>query len=1132
MTQSSKPKSGGAGESFQRLVDLLRVASQLEHSLLDAYLYTACSLKSLPQEFAEVDDQPNRRRAIQFERVRAWKQSILNVSHEEMLHLHYVQCLIRALGESPYFGLPNRDDQTGNWIIPGWKARIGAEEVNEGKGVEVPVAPLTPSNIRHFVLYEAADSLQDQDPFGDESMEMFRRLHDFELDYRLESMLLTVKDEGQRAKLKEQLKNLYTSLSPIEAEAAPPEVEAELLKLPPVEKLTFQSIGDFYYQGVLPLYQEAYDFGWVTETNRKLNNEIGYPDTPAAEGFLPVGPIKRDKNFEQQATANVQDPLRDFMRVEDIIDEIVEEGEGMAGFEDLARQLLERVDKPGGAREYLEAVLADARSSDPTPQWLQDGQLLRESHLYRFAMIMVELDREIELARQCGVEFDPSRDPQASVSQMDPSLKRMADELPAQFNACYLVLLAWLSRMYEIKHWEADKPRRIAIEMLASWPLMSMAIRPFLELASHLPVDLPRMFRIASDSLPMLPLHAQQLYELYSGSTRTEEINDLMDYYAVRVLEDVAEWASTTRKTVAEASGLDDTARQMMLTRLEALSTLREFKKQFPFRVAGGYSANLPARGYVQDHPGGSQYSENPANIDPSAAQPPTIFRDGLALRLRFGGSGLVQLATDPDPTYDESGCTGTQMLHASDTDRTFDRALVWQDRQGNVIRRGPDGLPPLGVNCTEIALMSVQGSAQVGYVPLGVMSSTGAVQTSGVQQQLKVGGFAEVDRLTPAQIMGGDRKIRIDLLRKDGSVPFLNGLNHVIWQDGEPIDPFILSVSADADDGGADRLSLFRREIYNEGTSVFEMEPLQRTLSSRAPVGFDSVGNIPAWARTALPPGLLKAMQEPSYPINYLNARAGLLIEALSKALDRQSRSRELVDEIVSLAERTRLVSVPKSTTTGWLFALLHYGHSVSGALSFEASKNPLLDALEERTGIKLQVTTGDRTQSNTRWLMSYTLGAMDVDALSSFVYGELYIPLEMGEDQGPITRAKTWSFPDPIRSAVVDYACRFDKPFWATFNVQGNKRSTRLADGTLITETLVHQGDSGYEYKLSGLSDVTNYTGSFKVSGGESGRVSLTWSVTFEAGTEPALLGVLDTLDGAGSAMGSALREHFVAD
>ena len=106
------------------LIDMLKEAAKLEHCLLDVYLAAACSLKSTPQEFAEVDGRENRRRAIQFERVRGWKQQILAVAHEEMRHLHYVLCMNRALGERPFLGLPARNAE-GEWVIPNWQIQIG-----------------------------------------------------------------------------------------------------------------------------------------------------------------------------------------------------------------------------------------------------------------------------------------------------------------------------------------------------------------------------------------------------------------------------------------------------------------------------------------------------------------------------------------------------------------------------------------------------------------------------------------------------------------------------------------------------------------------------------------------------------------------------------------------------------------------------------------------------------------------------------------------------------------------------------------------------------------------------------------------------------------------------------------------
>lgn len=1120
-------------ESYRLLVDLLHEAAQLEHSLLDAYLYTACSLKSMPQEFATIGGKENRRRAIQYERARAWKQSILMITHEEMLHLHYVQCLIRALGEAPFFTLPERDAQSGNWIIPNWQARIGDQPVNEGRGVEVPVTPLSPELINHFVLFEASDSLQDRDPFGDAAMALFESLYAFELDFRFESVLLHVEDDARREELKQKLLLLYTTLPPLPPEEAP-EVALALreVELPPVEELKFQSIGDFYYQGILPLYEEAFDFGWVKETNRKLNNELLDPNY-AAEGFLPVGPIKRDKNFDTTAQSNVEDPLSDFMRVEDIVKEIVEEGEGIANFEDQAEAFLAKVEELGGARAYLQALLEDRDSPDPTPPWLQEGEFLRQSHLYRFAMIMVELNREIELSRETGVDFEPARQPETHEGHA--GLEKLAEELPAQFNACYLVLIAWLARMYEIREWMADKPRRLAIEMLASWPLMSMAIRPFLELASFFPIDLRQLFRLEADALPKLPIHAQQLYQLYASPERSEEINERMDYLAVRVLSDAAAWAAHQREVVARADALPDNARLMILARLQELARLDEFQKQFPFRVAGGYSNRMPDLTYQQTHADSAKYAENPG-IDPN--NPAPVYQDTLALRLRFAGYGLVQLATDPDPTFDEVGCTGTHMLNAADGDRRFDRALVWQNKpSNNVILRGPrEQLPPLGVNCAEVALVVTDGAATAGYVPLQVMQSSGAVQSSGVQQELRVRGFLDVLALRPRDILDGDRQIRIDLLEKDGQAPYLNGLNHLVWQDGEPIDPFILAVHVDAPASGGGETQpalLFEREVFNQGVALLRMSPLQRLMSSRAPVGFDSYKNIPGWARRQLPDTLRKLLQDPGYPRSYLAQRARVLAGSLSEHLDGATGyTQKEADAVVSLAERLRLVSVPRGTTVAWLNFLLHYGHTISGPLAAGTGDNPIFAAVAERTGLHLSLTEQeDRDAPNARWLAKYTKGVMDTDAISDLVFGELYVPVTVEATDQPIALASDWTFPESMRSAVAAYACRFDHPFWAPFDVRNNERILELPDGTVITETLREQREDAYTYTMTGIEGMTDYVGTLALSGaeGSAGEVKLEWQVAFKGDAASAILNMMRVVGQAAEQMRAALTRHF---
>ena len=65
--------------------------------------------------------------------------------------------------------------------------------------------------------------------------------------------------------------------------------------------------------------------------------------------------------------------------------------------------------------------------------------------------------------------------------------------------------------------------------------------------------------------------------------------------------------------------------------------------------------------------------------------------------------------------------------------------------------------------------------------------------------------------------------------------MPFLNGYNHLVWRDGEPIDPFVLAVL------GPDGTAVWQREIFNEGKRLMEMSPLQRLYSSRGPCGLDT---------------------------------------------------------------------------------------------------------------------------------------------------------------------------------------------------------------------------------------------------------------------------------------------------
>jgi hypothetical protein len=1037
------------------LVDLLREAARLEHCLLDSYLYAACSLKSVPQEFSKLGDVENRRRAIQFERVRAWKKTVLEVAHEEMLHLHYVQCMLRALGERPEFSLPARDKE-GQWIIPNWDPRVGNEPGRNG--VQVPVAPLDATNIRRFVLFESADSLQNENIFGPQATELFDALYQFEFELHCESILYDVSDDRRRSSLKESLLKLFR-ITPFDR----PPVQAlmaieERAGLPELADLRFQSIADLYKNGILPLFEQAFHFGWVKYADLDLMNEMLDPQH-AAQGFLPVGPVFRSPRFSHIFKQNISDALRHYKNIKDVISEIVDEGEGFAGFRRAAEEMLGRI-KEITPRGYLLALQKSAQ----LPEWIVKAQQLRLSHLYRFAMIMTEMNVEQGYAHEVNADFSAFRDPLNLEAYQE--LRDLADEIPKQFNACYLVTTAWLSRMYEIQTWTSDTPRRLAIEMLASWPLMSIAIRPFLELASFFPIDRKNLFRAEANYLPMLPLDAQELLELVSGKERTQEINDRIDYFALRTLTAVAEWAGRRHDDVS-GSKISRPYKEMILQRFQALQRLSEFEKQFPFRIHGGYSNQLPDLAFQRaSFTESSKYAENPAAIiplpwnpqDQSPDQPP-LYKDSLVLRLRFAGFGLVQLATDPDPPTDESGCTGTLMLRAADGDLWLDRALVWQAGDKSILRAPREALPPIGVKCVDATLCVTDGEAQAGFVPIGQMNSSGAVQASGVQQDLQITGLLEVIQLpfpSPA--------LSVVLRDRNSERPHLEGLNHLVWQDGEPIDPFIISIFHPSD------LSkpAMQREVFNEGRSLLYMDPLQRIMSSRAPCGFDSVTNIPAWA---MPNMIQEALADPTFPIGYLKRRAAALADLFESLSREEGKSQSWVDQCLSVAERMLLVSLPRVTTVKWLPIALHYGHTVSGKMDAMSAEMSALIKGATRMGTELS-SVSDRMKPNSRWVAKYTKGFMDTDALSDFIYGELYIPLVV-TDSGKISLTHAWRMPGDLTAYIRSRTLRFDQPFWDAYSVTGQSRTTTFGE-TTITERLIGTSESSYRYVIEGLTGV----------------------------------------------------------
>lgn len=943
------------------LVTLLQEAARLEHCLMASYLYSACSLRSTPSEFAAADGRENRRRAIQFERSREWKGTMLAVAREEMMHLHYVQCLLRAIGEPPHFTLPDRNDE-GSWQIGSWKARIGDQPAPE-RGTAVPVKPLSVMNARRFVLYESTDALQSADPFGPEVSSVFDQLYALERELRLAQTTHGIRDPDRRQELEAGLRDLEISLLPVEPRPEPPglalmRIELEVEAAAEVE---FQSIAELYEEEILPRYREAFERGWVRNTNENLNDELLDPDKAGA-GLLPIGPIYRDKNFEAAARRAQKNPLDDYMDVAAIIGEIADEGEGATEFLPGAAALLADVEEIGGPRAYLDAVIVARDPHTETPKWIEDGERLRFSHLYRFAMLLRDLEHERDLARDAGIEFDPVREEVAAGVNVGKTLAE-------QFNAVYVVLVAWLARFYEVPTWDSDMPRRKGLEMIASWPLMSIAVRPFLELSALCGVKPGQLFRLEQNALPE-GSPARKLRELLEGIGHTQQTNDEADRLAVEVLREAATWAEDALADVVREHA-PNRARSLITRRLEGLVMLREFERQYPYRIAGGYAEKPPTDAdFRRREPDGNRYEEAPQS---------RMFRDSHVLRLRFAGRGLVQCATDPDSPRDEAGCSGTHFLHASDGERVLDRSLVWQPEFAqHAIRRGPDQqLPPLGVQGVEVALLAADGPGEK-----------------------PIDGLRTIDEW-PLDELLPQSTLRIDLDTKHGQTPYLFGDNHLVWRDGEPIDPFILAATLDRD---GERIDLLRREVFNDGVSLANMTPLQRALSGRGPlpniwrIKKDGKLQFPDWVISILPESFRSMLEAPAFPRNWLEARTAALADALAQALEGSPTSQKDVDAAISYAARRSRFAVPRGTTVAWLGIGLDYRHSLSGAAADTSDPTPLLAAVGEASGHELRLAEPSRALPNGRWYVSYTKANMDTDALSDLVYGELFIPVVSG--------------------------------------------------------------------------------------------------------------------------------------
>lgn len=214
-------------------------------------------------------------------------------------------------------------------------------------------------------------------------------------------------------------------------------------------------------------------------------------------------------------------------------------------------------------------------------------------------------------------------------------------------------------------------------------------------------------------------------------------------------------------------------------------------------------------------------------------------------------------------------------------------------------------------------------------------------------------------------------------------------GENHLVWTDGEPIDPFHVGIVAKS--GNEEFKPLLSRSVIDSGIFT-DFSPQQRAVAGRDPIfeqlAENGVCNVPEWATKNHP--TWQQMRDESL----VRRRLPFLRDLIKQQLSDESNNPDDAYLIPSLTERARVVATRgyegKSTFPDrggntlhrWKNGYCFYSHFVS-AKNIEGDLNFVDPSLE--------------LASKERWIIRYALGSCDGDAggLVHF-YGELYIPVQ----------------------------------------------------------------------------------------------------------------------------------------
>lgn len=150
MTASATKEPDIITHNREQLAYLLTEAAEIEHGLMCCYLYAANTLKRGASE-GLADHE-----AAAVER---WRDAIVQVAIEEMLHLALVNNLLAAIGSAPHFQRPNFP------VSPGYHPA----------GVVVSLAPFDRATLDHFVFLERPEGVEAADGAGFEAAVSYER---------------------------------------------------------------------------------------------------------------------------------------------------------------------------------------------------------------------------------------------------------------------------------------------------------------------------------------------------------------------------------------------------------------------------------------------------------------------------------------------------------------------------------------------------------------------------------------------------------------------------------------------------------------------------------------------------------------------------------------------------------------------------------------------------------------------------------------------------------------------------------------------------------------------------------------------------------------------------------------------